>query len=400
MIGTKLISSYKSAFSGLQRIVWSISIVLFVNRVGAMVLLFSSLYFTQDLHFSKATAGFIMSFYGIGSIAGSYMGGWLADRFPAKPLMISALVASGLILLLILTTKNPIAIGAIIFVYAMASDAFRPASSVAVTNASTEDNRTRSISLMRLAINLGFTIGPAVGGILASTVGYKWLFVLDASTSFAAAIALLILYPATATTKKEKVAYEKPPVATSAYRNKHYLLYILLVAVYGMLFFQIFASVPNYCKEVLHYSEKTIGLILALNGAIVVIVEMPIVQYFQNYQQKRKIVALGCYCITVALAFLLLSNGNLILAMAYVLIITMSEVFSMPLMMNYALSLPIKERIGQYSALYSIGFGISIILAPIVGLSLAQYFGFTTVYIGVSIAAIILGLAFTKVMRN
>jgi predicted MFS family arabinose efflux permease len=369
--------------------------------VGAMVLMFSSLYFTQELHFSKATAGAIMSFFGIGSIIGSYVGGWLADRFPAKPLMLFALIASGLVLLLILTTKNPYAIGAIIFLYALVSDAFRPASSVAITNASTTDNRTRSISLMRLCINLGFTFGPAIGGLIAAQYGYTWLYILDAATSFVAAIFLFIYYPTAPTSEKIKAAeYVRPPLETSAYRNKHFLTFILLVAGYGLLFFQLFASVPNYCKEILHYSENKIGLLLALNGVIVVLVEMPLVQALQNYKPKANIVALGCFSISIALAILLLSRGNLFFVAIYVVAITMSEVFAMPQMMSYALSLPIKERQGQYSALYSIGYGISIILAPIVGLSGAQYFGFTNVYLAVIVCATILGIAFRQVMKG
>jgi predicted MFS family arabinose efflux permease len=397
----KLLQSYKQAFSGLQPVVWIISFVLFINRVGAMVLMFSSLYFTQELHFSKATAGIIMSFFGIGSIVGSYVGGWLADRFPAKPLMLFALIASGCVLLLILTTKNPYAIGAIIFLYALVSDAFRPASSVAVTNASTAENRTRSVSLMRLCINLGFTFGPAIGGLIAAQYSYTWLYVIDAATSFVAAIFLFFYYPATPTSEKTKSEdYVRPAVQTSAYRNKRFLIFILLVACYGLLFFQIFASVPTYCKEILHYSENTIGLLLALNGALVVLIEMPLVQALQNYKPKANIVALGCLSISVALAILLLSKGNLFFVAIYVVFMTMSEVFAMPQMMSYALSLPIKERQGQYSALYSIGYGISIILAPIVGLSGAQYFGFTNVYLAVIVAAAIVGFAFTRVMKS
>jgi predicted MFS family arabinose efflux permease len=397
----KLLQSYKQAFTGLQSVVWLISIVLFINRVGAMVLMFSSLYFTQALHFSKATAGIIMSFFGIGSIIGSYIGGWLADRFPAKPLMLAALLASGFVLLLMLVTKNPIAIATIIFFYALVSDTFRPASSVAVTNASTTETRTRSISLMRLCINLGFTFGPAVGGIIAMAYGYKWLYILDAGTSFIAAIFLLIYYPAVALSEKTTASsYIKPPLHTSAYRNKHFLTFIAMVACYGLLFFQIFASVPNYCKEILHYSEHTIGLLLALNGAIVVLVEMPLVHALQNYKAKSQVVAWGCISISIALAVLLLSKGVLFFVVIYVIAITMSEVLSMPQMMSYALSLPIKERQGQYSALYSIGYGVSIILAPIVGLSGAQYFGFTAVYIAIIALALLLALAFSRVMND
>jgi predicted MFS family arabinose efflux permease len=95
----KLLSIYKEAFSNLQRNVWILSIAMFINRSGSMVLLFTSLYLTRDLHFSLAEAGAVLSCYGIGSVCGSYLGGWLTDRKNYFDIMISSLLLSGAILL-------------------------------------------------------------------------------------------------------------------------------------------------------------------------------------------------------------------------------------------------------------------------------------------------------------
>ena len=76
----RLLSLYKGSFANIQRNVWILSIAMFINRSGSMVLLFTSLYLTKELHFTIANAGLILSFYGIGSVLGSYVGGWLTDR--------------------------------------------------------------------------------------------------------------------------------------------------------------------------------------------------------------------------------------------------------------------------------------------------------------------------------
>jgi MFS family permease len=71
----------------------------------------------------------------------------------------------------------------------------------------------------------------------------------------------------------------------------------------------------------------------------------------------------------------------IVFAVIYTLIITLAEIFAMPFMMNYALSRPLRERQGQYSALYSISFGIANIAAPSLGLGIADRFGFDSMFI-------------------
>ena len=134
---------YRNAFSNLHRKIWILSITLFIKRRGSMVLLFTSLYLTKQLHFSIAQAGLVMSFYGAGSILGSYTGGWLTDRRNYFDIMFYSLIGCGLILLLMLVTVTPVLITAIIFCYGFAADMFRPANSAAIAAFTTPDDKMR-----------------------------------------------------------------------------------------------------------------------------------------------------------------------------------------------------------------------------------------------------------------
>ena len=156
----RLLSLYLGSFANIQRNVWILSIAMFINRSGSMVLLFTSLYLTKDLHFTIAEAGLTLSFYGIGSVLGSYAGGWLTDRKNFFDIMFFSLIISGLILLLLLVTTTPLYISIIIFLYAFAADTFRPANSKAVAVYSTAQNLTRSVS--------SFTLGKYIHNIIAA----------------------------------------------------------------------------------------------------------------------------------------------------------------------------------------------------------------------------------------
>jgi predicted MFS family arabinose efflux permease len=376
----RLFSLYRESFDNIQRNVWILSIAMFINRSGSMVLLFTSLYLTKELHFTIADAGITLSFYGIGSVLGSYVGGWLTDRKNFFDIMIFSLITSGLILLLLLIVETPFLIALIIFLYSFTADMFRPANSTAVATYSTSTNRTRSVSLIRLAINLGFSIGPAIGGFIALYLGYKWLFVIDACTSFLAALMLFLYLPRYTDTSKKDASTVLTDSSTSAYRDKLYLFFIFLVALFGICFFQLFASVPQYFNKECHFDEATIGLLLALNGLLVVIVEMPLITFLEKKQKIFPYIIAGVLCIPVSFCVLQLGNRWILSAIIYTLFITFAEIFAMPFMMNYALSRPKKERQGQYSALYSISYGLANIAAPMLGLGIASRFGFNNMF--------------------
>lgn len=376
----RILNLYKESFSNLQPTIWMLSIVTFINRSGSMVLLFTSLYLTNELHFGITEAGICMSFYGIGSVLGAYTGGWLTDRSNTTGIMIFSLLSSGFILLFILIAKTPVSIAAVIFFYSFTADIFRPAISKATALFSTPENRTRSVSLIRLAINLGFSVGPALGGVLAMYAGYKWLYIIDAITSFGAAALLFFYLP-----KQPKDVQDAQKITltkqSSAYRDKPYLFFIFLVMMYGTCFFQLFASVPQYFNKQCHYTEDTIGLLMGLNGFLVVLIEMPLITALEKKQRNgfRYIIA-GIICIPLAFLILRVGGGMLIMAVFYIFMVTFSEIFCMPFMMNYALSKPMKERQGQYSALYSISYGLANIIAPSIGLGIAGAFGFNMMF--------------------
>lgn len=379
-IMANLISIYKQSYANLQPNIWILAIAMFINRSGSMVLLFTSLYMTQQLHFSIGDVGLIMSFYGVGSVLGSYVGGWLTDRINFFDIMVGSLVSSGLILLFILFATTPLSIGIIIFLYALAADSFRPANGAAITVFSSPENRTRSVSLVRMAVNLGFSVGPAIGGFIALYLGYKWLFVIDACSGFTAATMLYFYLPKQKQEHNRKASAALQDSSSSAYRDVQYLFFILLVALYGTCFFQLFASMPQYFNKVCHYQEDTIGLLLALNGFLVVVIEMPLVAALERKKKIFKFIIAGTLCLPVAFSILYLGEGKMVWALLYTLIITMSEIFAMPFMMNYALSRPIQERQGQYAALYSIAYGLANIAAPILGLGIANHYGFNWMF--------------------
>ena len=224
----KVYHFYKDSFSGLSKQVWLLSAVMLVNRSGAMVVPFLTLYLTVQLGFSKADAGWIMGAYGAGSITGTYIGGMLTNHMGFYRVQLFSLIGTAIMFWLLLTIQDFWAFAAVIFLTSLVADIFRPANMVAVGAYSKPENRTRSFALVRLAINLGYAIGPAVGGFIILYSSYQWLFIIDGATCAMAALAFYYFLPA----KDPAQQADKPTEALSfkeanaaVFRNKPFLFF-------------------------------------------------------------------------------------------------------------------------------------------------------------------------------
>jgi predicted MFS family arabinose efflux permease len=142
------------AFSGIAPKIWLLSFVSFINRSGAMVICFLTLYLTDHLHFSLTDAGYMMAWYGVGSIVGAYLGGRWTDKYGFQPVQLSTLLFSGVTLLVLKEQTSFWTISLWLFLFNLSSEAFRPANQVAIRMNSSDENRTRAFSLMRVAVNL------------------------------------------------------------------------------------------------------------------------------------------------------------------------------------------------------------------------------------------------------
>jgi predicted MFS family arabinose efflux permease len=390
---SRIISIYVDSFAGLNRSVWLLSFIMFINRAGAMVLPFMSLYLTKSLNFSLTEAGYVMAAYGVGSILGAYLGGQLTDRFGFYHVQLYSLIGGSILLFALIFLDGFWSIMTVIFLFSTVADSLRPANSVAIASYSEIENRTRSFSLMRFAINLGFSIGPAIGGITAGMLGYKWIFVLDAITCLIAAIVLYRLLPydpsLRVVEKKETIK-----TGTSAYKDSKYLIFIFLTTIWAILFFQLFTSAPVYWKNNFAMSEEMIGLLLALNGLIIVIVEMPVVKSIEHITNYMRMISLGSICLVLSFLALVAGLPFILAAILFIVFMSLAEMFAMPFMTNYAVSRPSEDRRGQFMALYAMAYGVAHIIAPVSGLFLAEKYGFMTTYSIFLVLSLLVAISF------
>lgn len=388
-----IIHIYRDAFSGLSRHIWLLSLIMLINRAGSMVLPFLTLYLTSKLEYNLTQAGYVMMTYGAGSVLGAYVGGQLTDKYGYYHVQFFSLVLSACALFFMLWFQSFEAVVTIVFSFAFLADAFRPANSVAIASYSLPENRTRSFSLMRFAINLGYAIGPAAGGLLISLFDFESIFIVNMVVLFLAAILLrrfLPFEPSSVRDESDSNNLKGP----SAYRDGFYLVFTILVSFYAMGFFQLFTNVPVFFDREWGLSEVQIGMVLAVSGLIIALLEMPLVRRLEHTPKIMQMIAFGCFLMVLSFFALWLGSPGVGFALVFIFFITFSEMFAMPFMINFAVFRPTEDRRGQYMALYTMSYGIAHIVAPWMSMYMAEKFGFSMTYAGLAVMSLLLAAGF------
>src|SRR6201996_1855569 len=186
------IQLYKKAYSGLSRNSWYLCLVMFINRSGTMVIPFMTIYCRHELHFTISQATYVMMAFGAGSILGAFIGGKITYKLGFYYVQVMSLLIGGVLFMVLGYQQTFVSVSIGAFVLSICNEAFRPANSTAVAYYSSDENRTRSNSLNRLAVNLGWAFGGLLGGTLAG-INYHLLFWVDGCTNIAAGLLLLRL---------------------------------------------------------------------------------------------------------------------------------------------------------------------------------------------------------------
>lgn len=372
----KFYNYYIENFRGLSREIWLLSLVTFINRAGAMVIPFLSLYLVNNKGFTLPQVGWIMTCFGLGSLAGTWVGGRLTDSIGFYKVIVLSLFLGGFgfIGLQFLDTFYSLCLG--IFWLIFVADTYRPAIFVACDAYSKPKNITRSIALIRLAINLGFSIGPLLGGIIIARINYTSLFWVDGITCILASLLLFVILKPKALKEKE-VPLKILKEGISPYKNKLYLLLILIMVLSSMLFVQYFSVVPLYYEKVHFLTEDLIGLLLFLNGLLIVFFEMPLVGWLERINIS-KTMATFWGIVFLALSFIVfnLSDwvGVLVIGM---ILMTLGEMVGSPFSNALALEMAPKGRKGSYMGLYSMSFSLSHVFGHNTGMNLIATIGYT-----------------------
>lgn len=398
MILKKPIQLFIDSYSGLSKPAWMLALVMLLNRTGAMVIPFLAIYVTKELHFTKIEAGIVLSTFGIGSVIGSLLGGWLTDRIGSFRVQSLSLFLSAPVFALIPQFTSLYGIAGIILVLSIIAETFRPSNSASISMYAKPENITRAFSLNRMAINLGFSFGPAMGGLLA-TISYSWLFYGNAVGALVTGFVFYGYFRFRTKNRKSLVVHETiidPDIVDderSPYKDRLFLIFSLMCVLYSVVFSQLISVLPLFYEDAVQMTQAEIGLILGYSGLFIVLTEMVIVHYLEKKLDMYTNIVIGTLLLGFTFFLLLFSQSTwmLYLSMTFLCV---SEILVLPFISTVAAVRSSKKYKGAYMGVNSLSFSIALIITPYIATQVLTIYGYETLWVINTTIAVLAAIGF------
>jgi MFS family permease len=331
-----------------------------VNKIGSFIVPFLSIVLAREFAVPEPTIGLLLLAYGAGSVLSILTGGLLTDRLGRRRTLLVSLAGSGSLAVAMAFAPSLPALATLLILFGFLADLYRPASSAIVSDLLPSRLRAVGYAALRMAINLGFALGMVVGGALAD-VSWRLLFVGDGATTL---IFGLVVY---AFIRETKPAVEKEAAAVAAasanpWGDGVFLLACLGSLLYSQVFFVDFTVLPLTITLSAGYPAIVYGLLLGLNGLLIALFEISIVDSLRPFRRLRvSALGVGVICVGVAATGLMMHWAWFL---ATILLWTLGEILMVPQQMSFVADWAPPDARGRYLSLYSATWSVAMAFGP------------------------------------
>jgi MFS family permease len=381
----------------LPKAIWIHFTATLVNRMGTMAIPFLVLYLTRDLGFTPEQAGLMLGLYGVSSLVVSPVLGRLADRTGHVRTMKISLMTSGVVLILYPLARTMPQVIAATILLAITAEAFRPASLSVLTDLAPPHQRKAAFAVNRLAVNLGMSIGPAVGGYLAE-VSFPSIFRVDGATSIIAYVILALTgfkVVEHATHAAASASDAVPARSRPGWKNPILIVFLLACIPVAAVFFQHEGAMPLDIVRGLGLTPSFFGWMFTINTGLIVFFEVRL-NLATSHWPHRKSLVIGALFLAVGFGSMAFCRNGAAIA-ATVVVWTIGEMILLPSMSNYIADLAPADRRGEYMGLYSMAWGVAFGVGPWLGTVALVRFGRVPLWTGCFVVAALAAAAFSRI---
>jgi MFS family permease len=355
-----------SSLRTLPRPAWILFVGMFLNKFGAFVVPFLTLYLTSR-GYTVGEAGLAVGAYGAGTLIASLLGGHLADKMGRRKTIVLSMFSGAAMMLLLSQAQSFPVIVVLTALTGMTNELYRPASSALLTDLVPSGQRVTAFAALRMAFNAGFAFGPATAGFLAA-YGYFWLFAGDAATSVLFGLVALFALPRGVRGQQNNASWGEALHVLRRDRRLHQVL--LANFAVGLVFFQVASTFGLHVTR-LGFSAATYGAIVSLNGVLVVLFELPLTTITRRFPARR-VMAIGySLCAT---GFALNGFAHSVPALVGCMILfTLGEMVTMPMSAAYLSDLAPPNMRGRYMGVAGLTWSLALIIGPVTGMKLFAF---------------------------
>ncbi|MDK9499365.1 MFS transporter [Streptomyces katrae] len=396
MSAASLRRAARESVSGLPRAFWWLWASTLVNRLGAFVATFMTLYLTLDRGYSASFAGLVVALHGLGGVVSSLVAGVMTDRLGRRPTMLAANVSTALSVALLGFMEHPAAIAAVAGLVGMASNASRPAVSAMMADIVPPEDRVRAFALNYWAINLGFGISSVVAGVVAE---YSYLagFLGEAALTLLCALLVFAKLPESRPVKEEPEEPEPEIGLGTVLRDGRFMAVVGLSFLISLIFTQGSVGLPVAMGQA-GFSPGDYGLVVAANGLLIVILQIPVTRFIEHRDPTRLLVISA---LLAGYGFAMTAFAGSLWAYALTVCVwTLAEIVNSPTQMGLVVRLsPVHGR-GRYQGMYTMSWAVAALVAPLMAGFVIDRYGAGWLWGATGVLGTVAGAGYWLLMRG
>ncbi|MFE6836314.1 MDR family MFS transporter [Streptomyces sp. NPDC057705] len=375
MSAASLRRAARESVSGLPRAFWWLWTSTLVNRLGAFVATFMTLYLTLDRGYSASFAGLVVALHGLGGVVSSLVAGVMTDRLGRRPTLLAAQASTAFSVALLGFMEHPAAIAAVAMLVGMTSNASRPAVAAMMADIVRPEDRVRAFALNYWAINLGFAVSATAAGVIAE---YSYLagFLGEAALTLTCAVLVYVKLPESrpeggpgspATAGKAAASGDttgaEPAIGLgSVLRDGRFMSVVGLSFLISLIFTQGSVGLP-VAMGAAGFSPGDYGLVVAVNGLLIVLLQIPVTAFIERRDPQKLLVISA---LLAGYGFALTAFAGPVWAYALTVCVwTLAEIVNSPTQMGLVVRLsPVHGR-GRYQGVYNLSWAVASLVAPL-----------------------------------
>jgi len=345
---------------------WVIVTTTFIDVIGATLIFpFFALYITQRFNVGMTQAGLLLGTFSLASLLGSMLGGAMADKFGRRRMVLFGLVFSAVSAVAMGLVDNLAAFYGLAVVVGLLADMAGPARQAMVADILPEEQRAEGFGILRVVANLSWIIGPTIGGLVAS-YSFFLLFVLDAIASLITATIIFRFLPETRPALTQEQAKQSLAQTFMGYRlvlkDGTYIAFLLASMLMLIVYQQLYSTLSVYLRDVHGVEAQGYGLLLSLNAATVVLLQIPIARGIKNLAPMLMMAAgTALYLIGFSMYGFVSAYALFVAAM---LLITVGEMIVVPVGQALVARFAPADMRGRYMAFSGMAYTIPQIIGP------------------------------------
>lgn len=308
-----------------------IFLIVLADLLGFSVIIPLLPFWARTYHASDFQVGLLFAVYSICQLIGSPILGLVSDRFGRRPVLIASQIGSviGFLLLGYATHgdwSQATALGLTLVYVSRVIDGLSggniSTAQAYISDVTTPENRAKGMGMIGAAFGIGFTIGPALGGILGHFDVSLPAFAAALFSGIAALQTYLRLPESRVHKASEAEAWLHPSRFLPIIRNAP-LMQMLLIFFFSMMAFVMMESTfAIFLNDLLNFNALKVGLLFGLAGVVIAVVQGGLVGRLTKAVGEWPLVIAGPLLVTAAMAMLVELNWLPVVWLVVVAIIT------------------------------------------------------------------------------